>query len=186
MVRCTFSPARAWRPAVVARLARTLGFRIPRVCCLSRKCACRREMNSHEAVQLPTSQSDLTRLPARADHLSRANSLISIGAGVSAGRSKRTRKPPEAAIARSILLQSGVAVARSLGEEVSQVENLGHLQATEFKNSRAWSALQGAERHARFPAGAADAEYRDCSCRDGEPQAQCPACQCTPPSCRAH
>ena len=26
MVRCTFSPARAWRPAVVARLARTLGF----------------------------------------------------------------------------------------------------------------------------------------------------------------
>ena len=24
-VRCTFSPARAWRPAVVARLARTLG-----------------------------------------------------------------------------------------------------------------------------------------------------------------
>ena len=25
MVRCTFSPARAWRPAVVARLARTLG-----------------------------------------------------------------------------------------------------------------------------------------------------------------
>jgi GNAT superfamily N-acetyltransferase len=25
VVRCTFSPARAWRPAVVARLARTLG-----------------------------------------------------------------------------------------------------------------------------------------------------------------
>jgi hypothetical protein len=26
VVRCTFSPARAWRPAVVTRLARTLGF----------------------------------------------------------------------------------------------------------------------------------------------------------------
>ena len=28
-VRGTFSPARAWRPAVVARLARTLGLRFP-------------------------------------------------------------------------------------------------------------------------------------------------------------
>ena len=28
VVRGTFSPARAWRPAAVARLARTLGFRI--------------------------------------------------------------------------------------------------------------------------------------------------------------
>ncbi|CAD5374413.1 hypothetical protein RA210_U580001 [Rubrivivax sp. A210] len=27
MVLCTFSPARAWRPAVVARLARTLGLK---------------------------------------------------------------------------------------------------------------------------------------------------------------
>jgi hypothetical protein len=32
VVRCTFSPARAWRPAVVARLARTLGLtQIPRM-----------------------------------------------------------------------------------------------------------------------------------------------------------
>ncbi len=31
MVRCTFSPARAWRPAAVARLARTLGVTPPTV-----------------------------------------------------------------------------------------------------------------------------------------------------------
>ena len=44
-------PARAWRPAVVARLARTLGIRNAAVCCASRKCACRRELNSHNAAQ---------------------------------------------------------------------------------------------------------------------------------------
>ena len=48
MVLRTFSPARAWRPAVVARLARTLGFRNTQVRCSSRKCACRRELNSHD------------------------------------------------------------------------------------------------------------------------------------------
>jgi hypothetical protein len=38
-------------------------------------------------------------------------------------------------------------------------------QAFEFRNLVWWSALQGAERHAKLLAGAADAEYRDCSCR---------------------
>ena len=52
MVRGTFSPARAWRPAVVARLARTLGIRNTTVQCSSRKCACRRELNSHDAAKL--------------------------------------------------------------------------------------------------------------------------------------
>ena len=33
------------------------------------------------------------------------------------------------------------------------------------KDMRLWSALLGAERHARLVARAADAEYRDCSCR---------------------
>ena len=49
MVRCTFSPAGRWRPADVARLARTLGIRQSVVWCSSRKCACRREPNSHES-----------------------------------------------------------------------------------------------------------------------------------------
>ena len=51
MVRCTFSPPRAWRPAVVTRLARTLGIREMQRRCASRKCACRRELSSHEAAK---------------------------------------------------------------------------------------------------------------------------------------
>jgi hypothetical protein len=51
VVRCTFSPPRAWRPAVGARLARTLGIRKATVRCSSRKCACRRESSSHEAAK---------------------------------------------------------------------------------------------------------------------------------------
>ena len=50
-VRGTFSPARAWRPAVAARLARTLGIRRTAVCRSRRKCACRRELNSHDAAK---------------------------------------------------------------------------------------------------------------------------------------
>ena len=52
MVRCTFSPARAWRPTVGALLARTLGstqrqaLRHP-----SRVSAYRRELNSHNAAE---------------------------------------------------------------------------------------------------------------------------------------
>ena len=35
-----------------------------------------------------------------------------------------------------------------------------------------WALLQGARRHAKTEAGAADAEYRDCSCRSAERQTQ--------------
>ena len=51
MVRGTFSPARAWRPAVVARLARTLGSTQIAMRCPSRVSACRRKLNSHEAAE---------------------------------------------------------------------------------------------------------------------------------------
>ena len=39
--------------------------------------------------------------------------------------------------------------------------------------------LQGAERHAKSLAGAADAEYRDCSCRGAEREAESHACKST-------
>ena len=51
MVRGTFSPARAWRPAVGARLARTLGIAMRGRWCTSRVSACRRGLNSHEAAE---------------------------------------------------------------------------------------------------------------------------------------
>ncbi len=44
--------------------------------------------------------------------------------------------------------------------------------AGHYAQARAnWSALQGAERHAKALAGAADAEYRDCSCSAAEREA---------------
>ena len=48
MVRGTFSPARAWRPAAVARLARTLGLAGKAIWRASRISACRRGLSSHE------------------------------------------------------------------------------------------------------------------------------------------
>ena len=46
--------------------------------------------------------------------------------------------------------------------------------ATRAKTKRPlwWFTVQGAERHARLLACAADAEYRDCSCRGAEREAQ--------------
>ena len=39
--------------------------------------------------------------------------------------------------------------------------------------------MQGVERHAKFLARAADAEYRDCSCRGAEREAESHACKST-------
>ena len=58
----------------------------------------------------------------------------------------------------------------------TQLEGLEHLQGTKAKHARLWSALHGAERHARLLAPAADAEYRDCSCRGAEREAESHAC----------
>ena len=57
-------PARAWRPAAGARLARTLGIREMQSRWASRKCACRREWNSHEAakpLEAPASSKVISR-----------------------------------------------------------------------------------------------------------------------------
>ena len=79
--------ARAWRFAVGPASARTLGIRESAVCLSSRKCACRRELNSHELQlsELPCLEGDV--------HSARTNSLISVRVGVSAGQSKCTRAP---------------------------------------------------------------------------------------------
>ena len=51
MVLRPFSPARAWRPAVVARLARTLGSALHAMPHSSKVSACRRELKSTSAAQ---------------------------------------------------------------------------------------------------------------------------------------
>ena len=49
----------------------------------------------------------------------------------------------------------------------------GYPQAVELEYSGPWSSLQGAERQAKSSKGAADAEYRDYSCRGAGREAQC-------------
>ena len=61
MVRGTFSPARAWRPAVVYRLAQTLGSAGQAVQYSSRISALRRGLNSHEAAKPRTANNPQQR-----------------------------------------------------------------------------------------------------------------------------
>ena len=82
MVRGTFSPSGRWRPAVVARLARTLGFTKSTMHHSSRNCGLRRELEQprgagatgpiHDAwTRSPRSRSDMTaRTPAESLHRS--------------------------------------------------------------------------------------------------------------------
>ena len=60
---------------------------------------------------------------------------------------------------------------------VRKAECLAQLRATEVRNSKLWFALQAAQRHAKTLAGAADAEYRDCSCCGAQREAQSLACK---------
>ena len=64
-------------------------------------------MNSHDAAKRLISQPDTARWRAEANHVARANSLMSVRAGVSAGQSKRTRTPPEAATGGGSALREG-------------------------------------------------------------------------------
>ena len=53
-----------------------------------------------------------------------------------------------------------------------QSQPILHLQELLIKERDPWSALQGSERHAKLLAVPADAEYRDCSCRDAQREAE--------------
>ena len=103
------------------------------------------------------------------------NSLISVRAGL-AGQSKHMAKPPKAAIGRCIALQESGPRSqerRSQSTRVGIVTTCKEAASEEFNGS---PVLQGAERHARFLARAADAGYRDCSCRGAKREAESHAC----------
>ena len=104
MAHGSFSQPGPWRPAVGARLARTLGIRNSSVGAASRKCACRRELNSHEAAK-PRVPVRVMRQHEEAEQHAGANSRISVRAGVSAGQPKHTRRPPESATGFTDALQ---------------------------------------------------------------------------------
>ena len=54
---------------------------------------------------------------------------------------------------------------------------VGHTPRMKTKKRPCWPAMQGAERHAKLLACAADAGYRDCSCRGGRREAESLPCK---------
>ena len=106
------------------------------------------------------------------------NSLISVRAGL-AGQSRYMTKPPEAATGRCSALQESGPRSQ---ERRSQSARLGIVTAckeTAAEEFNGLPLLRGAERHANFMAPAAEAGYRDCSCRGAEREAESHACKST-------
>ena len=60
---------------------------------------------------------------------------------------------------------------------VSKAESLAKFLEATVRNAKLWSALEGAQRHAKPLAGTADAEYRDCSCCGAQREAESLACK---------
>ena len=81
---------------------------------------------------------------------------------------------------RTLQRSSGRPARARTSEETDQRGSRSRAYARKkTRKSRSCQTLQGAGRHAKSFAGAADAMYPDCSCRGAERQAQCLACKCT-------
>ena len=107
----------------------------------------------------------------------RTNSLILVRAGL-ADQSKHMTKPPEAATGRCSALQESIRWSqerRSQSARLGVVTTCNEAAAEEFDGL----PMQGAERHAKSVARAADAGYRDCSCSGAEREAESHACKFT-------
>ena len=151
------------------------------MCSSSRKCAWRRGLNSHEEAKPQVSPGVGSRLQATG---STDGKKPIKQPDCSQGR--RERRPVqthgEAARGGDRKLQrtSGRPVRARTSEETDQRGSRSRAYARKkTRKSRSCQTLQGAGRHAKSFEGAADAEYRDCSCRGAEREAQCLACKCT-------
>jgi hypothetical protein len=100
VVRGALSPARAWRPAVVSRLPRTLGIRNTVVQYSSRKCAIRREPKTTTRPSREYSGAMTFHLNA-AESPAVAKNLSSVPASVSTSQLKLSSTPHEAARVRA-------------------------------------------------------------------------------------
>ena len=157
-----------------------------RLCCASRKCAYRRELNSHEAAK--------PQMPARGQAVARGTQAARGNQQPDFSQGRRERQPVQTHedAARGGEMTQQRASSRqgprpTESKRISAETNARERkQAVEYRNPVWWSVLQGAERHARHLAVAADAEYRDCSCRGAEREAQSPACKCSLFASRAH
>ena len=175
-VRGTFSQLGPRRPASAGRLARTLGIRTTAVQYSSRMCACRRELNTTMRQSREYPGDAASRIKA-AESPAVANNQRSVEASVSTSQPKCTRTLHETARRQGSTHLPGT---RQIREGVFQGQALGLSATCKATWARLWPALQGAERHAKSLAGAADAEYRDCSCGGAEREAEWPACKSNP------
>ena len=157
MVLSTFSPARGWRLAVGPASTRTLGLRTTLVQHSSRKCACRREWNSHDAAKprMPVQHGPLAQI-------GRSDNETSSPMSVTAGRKRRPAEIHEHAGTASKLIAPrgfGPACQRACSPKRSsqESERPERSQGVEAKCPMRCFALQGAERRAKSWAGAADA-----------------------------
>ena len=140
----------------------------------NRKCAYRRELNSHEAAkfELQSEAGNWLEATGPTGRASKANSLISVRAGVTAGQPEPTRTPQEAA-----KCDQQRASDKSLSRRMKTgQENSNRASRTSARNQgHEHKALVSAARRAApcepF-ALAADAEYRDCSCGGAEREAK--------------
>ena len=143
----------------------------------NRKCACRRELNSHEATksELPSGAGiwlGATGPTGRASKTSKANSLISVSSGVSAGQFKRTRTPPEAAKwAQQRATGKIFGTRMEAGQDNSNRASWAPARNQDHEHK---AVVRAARRAApcNFLALAADTEYRDCSCRGAQREAE--------------
>ena len=153
----------------------------------SRKCACRRELNSHGAAE--------PRLPARRGTLPRCRHVAEENEQPDFSQGRRERRPvqthKEAAIggnwhepcaswsfvgARTCGRTSRHGLLAQQKHENEALQSSSVIRSWAFHASAGSrsqeftgsSALQGAQRHAKPFVGAADAEYRDCSSRSAE------------------
>ena len=105
----------------------------------SRKCAFRRKLNSHNAAE--------PRTTSRRTLMSRT---------------------PEATRERCSASLASLAAPDRIEKTQNQATDCERTREVKSGKPPRWFAMQGAERHARFLAGSADAEYRDYSCRGGK------------------
>ena len=88
-------------------------------------------------------------------------------------------KPPEAATGRCSALQESGPRSQEGRSQSARLGIVTTSKEAEVEEFNGLPMLQGAERNARILAVAADAGYRDCSCRGAEREAESHACKCT-------
>ena len=173
ILRSLSNASRRWRP-----LSSTLGSTKPIMQRSSRKCACRRELNSHDEAKPP--------MPARHGELTRRRQSTQRSQQPDLSQGRRDRRPIKT---HDVAASGGNRrQQRAVAEHVSPRMNKDKVNSDWASGAYARNqsyefnvAVSGARRAAPCESwgGAADAERRDCSCPGAQQEAKCSACKNT-------